>query len=256
MLRLHLLDAVLDKLQLILVQSQPCPDVLVVLNELGGGEAHRQARGLGVVLNLVDHGVDAAVYRPGGAEVVDSRQGLIPGRRHGDADQLLHAVILHGGDGDHRDTQGSGHGLDVDGAAAGGDLVHHVQGQHHGDAHLQQLEGQVQVPFDVGGVHNIDDAVGPLVENKVPGDDFLRRVGADGVDARQVHHRAVLLPSDGAGLLVHRHAGKVAHVLIGAGELVEEGGLTAVLVAGQSEDHDCATSTWMFRASSFRRERA
>ena len=256
MLGLHFLDAVLNELQLVLVQFQPLPHVLIVFNELGGGEAHRQAGGLGVVLNLVDHRVDAPVDRAGGAEVVDRRQGPVPGRGRGDADQLLHALVLYGGDGDDGDPQRGGHTLDIDGAAAGGDLIHHVQSQNHGDAHFQQLKGQVQIPLDVGGVHNVDDAVGLLVQDKVPGDNLLRRIGADGVDARQVHHRAVLLSPDGAGLLVHRHTGKVAHVLVGAGELVEQGGLAAVLVSGQGEDHNCRTSTWIFRASSFRRDRA
>ena len=99
-------------------------------------------------------------------------------------------------------------------------------------------------------------SVGLLIEDEIPGDDLLRRIGADGVDARQVHHLAVPLPPDVAGLLVHRDAGKVAHMLIGAGELVEEGGFAAVLIAGQGEDHAFFTSTWMFRASSFRRDRA
>ena len=46
-------------------------------------------------------------------------------------------------------------------------------------------------------------------------------------------------------------------MLVGAGELVEQGGLAAVLIADQCEDHKSFTSsTEMFRASSFRRDRA
>ena len=44
-------------------------------------------------------------------------------------------------------------------------------------------------------------------------------------------------------------------MLVGAGELVEQRGLAAVLVAGQCEDHVPATSTSIFPASSFRRDR-
>ena len=208
-----------------------------------------------MVLDLVDHGVDAAVDGAGAAEVVYFGIDPVFGSFHSGADQLVHAFVLDCGDGDDGDAQGAAHALDVDGAAIGGDLVHHIQGQHHGDAHFHQLEGQVQVPLNVGGVHDVDDTVGLLVDNEVPGDDFLRRVGPDGVDARQVYHRAVLLAPDRAGLLVHRDAGEVAHVLVGAGELVEQGGLSAVLVSGKSEDHTCFTSTSMFRASSFRRDR-
>ena len=38
---------------------------------------------------------------------------------------------------------------------------------------------------------------------------------------------------DRTALAVHRHAREIAHVLVGAGELVEQGGLAAVLVARQ-----------------------
>ncbi len=45
-------------------------------------------------------------------------------------------------------------------------------------------------------------------------------------------------------------------MLVGAGELIEKGGLAAVLIAGQGKDHACFTSTSIFRASSLRRDRA
>ena len=241
--RLHLLNAVLDQLFFVLVQLQPLIDVGVAFDELRGGKAHRDVRLLGVILDLVDHRMDATVDRTGRAEVVHGGVDLVFGDCHGDPHQFLYAFVLDCGDGYHGDAQRLGHGLDVDGSAVGGDLIHHVQGQHHGDAHLHELQRQVEVPLDVGGVDNVDEAVGLLVQNEIPGDDLLRRVGADGVNARQVHHRAVFLAPDGAGFLVHGDAGKVAHVLIGAGELVEEGGLAAVLVAGQRENHDSATST-------------
>ena len=246
----------LDQLQLVLVQIQPGADVLVSLDQFGGGKAHRDAGGLGVVLDLVDHPMDAAVDRAGRTKIVHRGVDSVPGHVDRHSDQLIHALVLYGGDGYHWDAQGLTEALDVDGAAAAGDLVHHVQSQHHGDSHLHQLQCQVQVPLDVGGVDDVDDAVGPLIEDKVPGDDLLRRVGPNGVDARQVHHRAVLLSPDGAGLLVYRHAGKVAHVLVGAGELVEKSGFAAVLISGQCEDHGFLTSTVMFRASSFRSDRA
>ena len=44
----------------------------------------------------------------------------------------------------------------------------------------------------------------------------------------------------GAVLAVHRDAGKVAHVLVGPGELVEQCGLSAVLVAYQRERQQAA----------------
>ena len=43
------------------------------------------------------------------------------------------------------------------------------------------------------------------------------------------------MSADRAVLPVHRDAGKVAHVLIGAGQLVEKGGFAAVLIAHQGK---------------------
>ena len=40
---------------------------------------------------------------------------------------------------------------------------------------------------------------------------------------------------DGTALAVHRHARKVAHMLVGAGELVEQRGLSAVLIPHQGK---------------------
>ena len=54
-------------------------------------------------------------------------------------------------------------------------------------------------------------------------------------------------------LTVDRHAGEVAHVLVGAGEGVEKRGFAAILIADQGENHTAASFTWIFMASSTRR---
>ena len=253
-LRLHLHDAVLQQLPLVLVQYQAVRHVLVALNELRGTEPGRQAQPLGVVLDKMHHRVDAAVHRGvRRAEVIDLGQRPVPRRLHRPVHQLGHALALGGGDGHHRDAQVLGQLLHVDGAAVGADLVHHVQRQHHGHPQLQQLQRQVQIPLDIGGVHDVDDAVRLLVQDEIPGDDLLLGVGPQGVDARKIHHRAVLVVPHLAGLLVHRHAGEIAHMLVGAGQGVEQRGLAAVLVARQCEDHTLSLfSTVICRASSTR----
>ena len=43
------------------------------------------------------------------------------------------------------------------------------------------------------------------------------------------------MAADGAAFAVDGDAGEIAHMLIGAGQLVEKGGLAAVLVAGQGK---------------------
>ncbi len=54
------------------------------------------------------------------------------------------------------------------------------------------------------------------------------------------------------GLLVDRDAREIAHVLVGARELVEQRGLAAVLIAGERKDHTPSSSMVMLRASSLR----
>ena len=160
---------------------------------------------------------------------------LCPGHIQGVVDELVNALIPGGGDGDHGDTQDLLQLVDTHGAAVGPDLVHHVQGQDHGDLQLHQLHGQIKVALDVGGIHNVDDTAGAVVHQKVPGDDLLIGVGGQGINARQVRHRCLRVIADGAVLPVHGDTGEIAHVLIGTGELVEEGGLAAVLVACQGK---------------------
>ena len=57
-----------------------------------------------------------------------------------------------------------------------------------GHPQLQQLQCQIEISLNIGGVHDIDDAVGLSLQNKVPGHDLLLGVGAQGVDTRQIDH--------------------------------------------------------------------
>ena len=231
---LHLGDGVLHHVLLVFREVHLLQHGRVALHQLGGGKPHRHPGPLGVVLDEVADGVDAPVHRAG-AEV--QPLGLFPVQRHlhGVLDELVDALVLGRRDGDDRDAQGLLQVVHMHRVAVGPHLVHHVQRQHHGDAQLDELQGQVEVALDVGGVHDVDDAVRLVVHQKIPGHDLLAGVGREGIDARQVHHRGLGMLADLAVLAVHRHAGEVAHVLVGAGELVEQGGLAAVLVARQRE---------------------
>ena len=253
-LLLHLNDAVLQQLQLVLVDGKALDYILVALDHLGRRKAPGHASVLGVVLDLVGHGVDAAVDRSVVAEVDALGPPFLFGGKDGTFDQLVDALILCRRDGNHRDSQLLGHFGHVDGAAVTPDLIHHIQSQDQRNVHLQKLEGQVEISLDVGGIDDVDDAVGMLVEDEIPGNDLLAGIGAHGIDARQIGHLAIFLAAELAGLAVHCHTGEIAHVLIGAGQLVEQGGLAAVLVAHQCEHHCSFTSgrISIFAASSRR----
>ena len=174
------------------------------------------------------------------------------GYKQGVVDELIDALIFGGGNGDYRNAQNLLQLIDTDGAAVGPDLIHHVQRQHHRYPQLEQLKRQVQIALNVGGVHNVDHAVRLLIEDKIAGDDLLLRIRTQGVDARQVDDGAALLVAHLAHLLVDGHARKVAHVLVGTGEGVEQRRLAAVLVADKRKDHADTPSTSIFFASSTR----
>ena len=199
------------------------------------------------------HGVNAAVYRRFlVAEVRYLRKHLAARRRKRLTHQLGNALALRRHNRNHRYAQRLAHLPHVDGAAVGAHLVHHVQRQHHRHAQLQKLQRQIQVALDVRRVHDVDDAVRLLVENEISGYDFLLRIGSERIDARQVNDRAALFPANLAHLLIDRHARKIAHVLIRAGERVEQRRLSAVLVADKRKNHFPSTSTSIFSASSTR----
>ena len=190
-----------------------------------------------MIFDQVDDAVDAAVHRAAvvilAAKIHPPGALLILCHMDGVVHQLVHALVLGSRDGNDRDAQQRLHLVDAHRAAVAPDLVHHVQRQHHGGVQLHQLHGQIQVALNVGGVHDVDDAGGLFADDELPGDDLLAGIGGHGVDARQVGDLSLRVPLDGAALAVHRHTRKVTDVLVGTSELVEQGGLAAVLVARQ-----------------------
>ena len=60
-----------------------------------------------------------------------------------------------GGDFDHLTAHFLGQLVDIDDVPVFPDHVHHVYGHHHGDPQFSQLGAEIQVPFQVGPVHNV-----------------------------------------------------------------------------------------------------
>ena len=150
-------------ISLVLGQTQTPDDVLVSLDQFHGGKSSVDLYLFGVVLDLMIQTMDTPVNRARLTEIIDLRAFLILRHPEGDLNQLVHTLILDGADGQDRDTQLLGHFFDVDGTAVIADLVHHVKRQHHGDMQVDELQGEVQISLDVGGVHDVDDAVRLLI---------------------------------------------------------------------------------------------
>ena len=209
----------------------------VPLQQLDRRPVGGQAGGVGPVVDQLPHPVVDGM----GVIVVE----VVGLHRH----PHMHLVVGHlqqrpdilprpGGDGDDGHPQSPGQPLQINLVPPLFYLVHKVEGDDHRPLQLQKLGRQIQVSLDVGGVDDIDDGVGVLPHDEVPGHNLLHGVGGQGIDARQVHHRHRLAVHLGPALfLFHRHAGPIAHILVGAGEGVEERGLAAVWIAHQGQLH-------------------
>ena len=149
--------------------------------------------------------------------------------------KLIHALILRRGNRHHRNPEHGLHPIDVDGTVILLHLVHHVECHHHGHIHHQQLNGQIQIALDIRGVHDIDDRLRLVLQDKISGDDFLAGIGRHRIYAGKVCDQRVRMPLDRPILSVHCDARKIPDVLICAGQLIEQCRLAAVLIAHKCE---------------------
>ena len=113
------------------------------------------------------------------------------------------------------------------------DYVHHVDGDDHRDTQLGKLGGEVEVALQVGAVNDVQNGVGPFSHQIVTGHHLFQSVGGQGIDAGKVHDDYIVMLFQLAFLFLHGDAGPVAHELVGTGQGVEQGRLTAVRVACQ-----------------------
>ena len=126
---------------------------------------------------------------------------------------------------DDRDAHqiGEPFSIDLDPPVSG--YVNHIERQADIEAHLHQLNCQVQVALKVGCVQYINYHGGFLVQEEIPGNRFFHGIGTQGIGARQIDDldiEAVLCI--GALFLLHSHSRVIAHMLSCPGECVEQGG--------------------------------
>ena len=201
---------------------------------------------------------DDLLQRAAGAFVVAAHHvgdGGVFGLLVDGLEKRLEALPLLGGNGHHRRAEEARKGRAVRLDAAPLQLVHQVQGDDHGALQFHQLQGEIEVALDVGGVDDVQNHVRRVLGDEVAGDVFLDGIGRERIDAGQIDQSGFLALQVKARLLaLHGDAGPVAHVLVGAGEGVEQRGLAAVGVArqGDGDAHASTFLTWILRASSAR----
>ncbi len=120
--------------------------------------------------------------------------------------------------------------------------VHHVAGDQDGCPELQNLAGEIEVSFEIGGIDDQQDGVGAFdaldsAEQQVAGDFLVRRAGGQAIRAGKIEQDHVGLGQPALALL-DRHAGVITDPLTETGQSIEDGCLTRVRVAGHGDSSD------------------
>ena len=111
------------------------------------------------------------------AEVEAARTLAVARDMHRVFHELSRPLVFGGGDGHDRNTQHAFEQVNVDRSAVRGDLVHHVEGEHHGAIELHELHRKVEVTLDVGGVDDVDEGIGLRLQDVVATHDLLTCIG-------------------------------------------------------------------------------
>ncbi len=233
----------LDGFLLVLRELKRLHHERIPLDEFTRGKPYRDPGGLRVVLDKCHDAVQASVHRTAVrvtvAEIRAARALLVFGDVNAVTDQLVHTLIFRCGNGNDRDAQDGLHAVDADRAAVTAHLVHHVERQHDRNVEFEKLQRKVQVALDVRRVDDVDDAGRFLLQDEFAGDDLLRTVRRQRVDAGKVRDLRLRIAAHRPAHAVDRHAREIADVPVGAGQLVEQRCLAAVLVARQGKCEHC-----------------
>ena len=81
--------------------------------------------------------------------------------------KFINAFVIGGRYRYDRYSQHHLHMVDVDGTAVFTHLIHHVKGNHHGDAYLKKLHRKIQIALDVRGIDDINDTGGFILKNEI-----------------------------------------------------------------------------------------
>ena len=218
-------------------------DQFIAFDQFGCRKTNRKVIVTGMILDQMGDSVKASVD---GASVIiliaiipAYRALLIVSHMDGMPDQLFDSFTAGCRDRNDRNSQECLQVIDPDGAPVSPHLIHHIEGDDHRYIHLQQLHGEVEISLDVGGVQNINDRFGLLVQDEVAGNQLFTAVRGHRVDAGQVRHQGVGMIADGSVLAADGNPGEIAHMLIGTCQLIEECCLTGVLISYQGKCQQC-----------------
>ena len=115
--------------------------------------------------------------------------------------------------------------------------VHHIDGNHNGNAQFCQLCSQIQVSFQISAVNDVQNPVGSFPDEVISCHHFFQCIGRKGVYARQVHDGHFFVAFELPFFFLYGYPGPVPHKLVGACQCVKQCGLAAVGVPGKRNLH-------------------
>ena len=168
----HLYDDMLQHFLLIGIQIKLRKNQRIALDGLVGSKGERETGALCMVLDdgfdRMVRAVDGSAVIILGAEILNLRLLLVLCDVKCVADQLVDALVSGSGNRNDGDAEEGLHAVDINGAVVGLDLIHHVERNDHRNIHLQKLHGKIEVSLDVGGIDDVDDGAGLVIQNKIP----------------------------------------------------------------------------------------
>ena len=143
--------------------------------------------------------------------------------------QLIEAFSPHRHRGNHGDSQLPRQNIEIYGYPPLLGHVELVQGNDHPRLQLQQLQTEKEIPLQARSVDDVHQDIRLLDGDVLPAHQLLHGVGGEAVDAREIDDiYRVALEAQGALGPLHSLPGPVAHVLMEAGELIEDDALAHV----------------------------
>ena len=129
-----------------------------------------------MVLYKVRHGVYAPVNGTGCAKVLHGGPRFCFCGFNSRFNKLGYTLVFGGAYGNGRHTQKLGYKLYINRSAVTANLVHHIKRQNHRNIQFQKLHGQIQVALNVRRIHDIDDSLRVLLQNKLTRHQLLIRI--------------------------------------------------------------------------------
>ncbi len=117
--------------------------------------------------------------------------------------------------------------------------VDHVEDDYQGDVIIDQLSGQIEVPFEIGGINHTDHQrggfqVGNASKENIMGYLFLRTARGQAVTTGQVNqdYRLTIWQAERGFLLFNCDTRVIGDLLTGSREGIEDSSFTSVWVPG------------------------